>query len=105
MVCAHGRWRSYFTSGSSAAYLFLYSLFYFYTKLDINKWVPMVMYFGYMAIVSISFFCLTGESSALLPSTCQSCPAAGLWHQGSEQRIMRSCPLAAGYRDHTASDK
>ncbi|KAK9802909.1 hypothetical protein WJX73_005351 [Symbiochloris irregularis] len=56
----HWWWRSYFTSGSSAAYLFLYSLFYFYTKLDINKWVPMVMYFGYMAIVSISFFCLTG---------------------------------------------
>ena len=61
----HGRWRSYFTSGSSAAYLFLYSAFYFYTKLDITKWVPMVMYFGYMAIVSISFFCLTGATSSL----------------------------------------
>ena len=32
-----GRWRSYFTSGSSAIYLFLYSAFYFYTKLDITK--------------------------------------------------------------------
>ena len=31
------RWRSYFTSGSSAVYLFLYSAFYFYTKLDITK--------------------------------------------------------------------
>ena len=31
------RWRSYFTSGSSAIYLFLYSAFYFYTKLDITK--------------------------------------------------------------------
>lgn len=31
------RWRSYFTSGSSALYLFLYSAFYFYTKLDITK--------------------------------------------------------------------
>ena len=63
--CFNFRWRSYFTSGSSAAYLFLYSLFYFYTKLDITKWVPMVMYFGYMTIVSISFFCLTGRGFAV----------------------------------------
>ncbi|CAL8469256.1 g8797 [Coccomyxa elongata] len=56
----HWWWRSYFTSGSSALYLFLYSAFYFYTKLDITKLVPMAMYFGYMFIVSYSFFCLTG---------------------------------------------
>ena len=54
------RWRAYFTSGSSAAYLFLYSMFYFWTKLDITRYVPMVMYFGYMAIVSYGFFCMTG---------------------------------------------
>lgn len=54
------RWRAYFTSGSSAAYLFLYSMFYFWTKLDITRYVPMAMYFGYMAIVSYSFFCMTG---------------------------------------------
>jgi len=34
------RWRSFFTSGSSALYLFLYSAFYFYTKLDITKARP-----------------------------------------------------------------
>jgi transmembrane 9 superfamily protein 2/4 len=59
-VCFPYRWRAYFTSGSSAAYLFLYSLFYFYTKLDITKGVPMVMYFSYMFVVSYAFFCLTG---------------------------------------------
>lgn len=37
--CAR-RWRSFFTSGSSAVYLFLYSAFYFYTKLDITKARP-----------------------------------------------------------------
>lgn len=36
-MCVWSRWRSYFTSGSSALYLFLYSAFYFYTKLDITK--------------------------------------------------------------------
>ena len=53
-------WRAYFTSGSSALYLFAYSGFYFYSKLDITKTVPMLMYFGYMLIASIGFFCLTG---------------------------------------------
>ncbi|KAK9825881.1 hypothetical protein WJX81_000620 [Elliptochloris bilobata] len=56
----HWWWRSFFTSGSSALYLFLYSAFYFYTKLDITKVVPAILYFSYMAIVSYSFFCLTG---------------------------------------------
>lgn len=42
----HWWWRAYFTSGSSALYLFAYSLFYFYTKLDITKIVPALMYFG-----------------------------------------------------------
>ena len=60
MWCDVCRWRAYFTSGSSAAYLFLYSMFYFWTKLDITRYVPMVMYFGYMAIVSYGFFCMTG---------------------------------------------
>lgn len=53
-------WRSYFTSGSSALYLLAYSAFYFYSKLDITKTVPMLMYFGYMTIVSYGFFILTG---------------------------------------------
>ena len=44
-------WRAYFTSGASAGYLFAYSAFYFYSKLDITKLVPMLLYFGYMAIV------------------------------------------------------
>jgi len=53
-------WRSYLTSGSSALYLFLYATFYFFTKLEITKFVSAVLYFGYMLIVSYSFFALTG---------------------------------------------
>ena len=56
----HWWWRAYLTSGSSALYLFLYSVFYFYTKLDITKIVPALMYFGYMSITAVSFFALTG---------------------------------------------
>ncbi|CAM0911407.1 unnamed protein product [Alopecurus aequalis] len=53
-------WRSYLTSGSSALYLFLYATFYFFTKLEITKFVSAILYFGYMLIASYSFFALTG---------------------------------------------
>ncbi|KAG5141516.1 hypothetical protein JHK82_017211 [Glycine max] len=53
-------WRSYLTAGSSALYLFLYSIFYFFTKLEISKLVSGILYFGYMIIVSYAFFVLTG---------------------------------------------
>jgi transmembrane 9 superfamily protein 2/4 len=53
-------WRSFFTSGSSALYLFLYSAFYFYTKLEITKFTSGLMYFGYMSVLSYGFFVFTG---------------------------------------------
>ncbi|KAJ1433588.1 Nonaspanin [Sesbania bispinosa] len=53
-------WRSYLTSGSSALYLFLYAVFYFFTKLEITKPVSGVLYFGYMLLLSYAFFVLTG---------------------------------------------
>ncbi|XAR53440.1 hypothetical protein NMG60_11021992 [Bertholletia excelsa] len=53
-------WRAYLTAGSSAIYLFLYSTFYFFTKLEITKLVSGILYFGYMFIVSYAFFVLTG---------------------------------------------
>ncbi|KAK3003040.1 hypothetical protein RJ639_018796 [Escallonia herrerae] len=53
-------WRSYLTAGSSALYLFLYSAYYFFTKLEITKLVSGVLYFGYMVIGSYAFFVLTG---------------------------------------------
>ncbi|XP_076921465.1 transmembrane 9 superfamily member 7-like [Bidens hawaiensis] len=53
-------WRAYLTAGSSALYLFLYSVFYFFMKLNITKFVSSVMYYGYMLIASYAFFVLTG---------------------------------------------
>ncbi|KAG6395728.1 hypothetical protein SASPL_141852 [Salvia splendens] len=53
-------WRAYLTAGSSALYLFLYSAFYFFTKLEITKLVSGILYFGYMLIASYAFFALTG---------------------------------------------
>eukprot|EP00239_Pterosperma_sp_CCMP1384_P006602 CAMPEP_0197846788 /NCGR_PEP_ID=MMETSP1438-20131217/4352_1 /TAXON_ID=1461541 /ORGANISM="Pterosperma sp., Strain CCMP1384" /LENGTH=640 /DNA_ID=CAMNT_0043458551 /DNA_START=225 /DNA_END=2147 /DNA_ORIENTATION=+ len=56
----HWWWRAFLTSGSSAIYLFAYSSFYFFTKLDITMTVSAFMYFGYMFIISLGFFLLTG---------------------------------------------
>ncbi|XP_043706043.1 transmembrane 9 superfamily member 7-like [Telopea speciosissima] len=56
----HWWWRAYLTAGSSALYLFLYSVFYFFTKLEITKLVSGIFYFGYMLLVSYAFFVLTG---------------------------------------------
>jgi transmembrane 9 superfamily protein 2/4 len=56
----HWWWRSYLTAGSSALYLFLYSILYFFTKLEIIKFIPGLLFFGYMFLVSFAFFVLTG---------------------------------------------
>jgi len=56
----HWWWRSYLTSGASAFYLFLYSIFYFFTKLQIERAVSGLLYFGYTLIMALAFFVLTG---------------------------------------------
>mmetsp|Transcript_8922 Transcript_8922/g.20984 ORF Transcript_8922/g.20984 Transcript_8922/m.20984 type:complete len:123 (-) Transcript_8922:12-380(-) len=58
-------WRSFFTSACSAVYVFLYSVYYFVSDLDIERPVSMVLYFGYMLIISVSFFLLTGSIGTL----------------------------------------
>eukprot|EP01062_Namystynia_karyoxenos_P002644 TRINITY_DN10935_c0_g3_i1.p1 TRINITY_DN10935_c0_g3~~TRINITY_DN10935_c0_g3_i1.p1 ORF type:complete len:625 (+),score=269.33 TRINITY_DN10935_c0_g3_i1:94-1968(+) len=63
-LCAedyHWWWRSFFTSGSSGIYVFLYSIFYFFTSaMKMKKFVPILLFFGYMGVISYIFFVLTG---------------------------------------------
>lgn len=54
-------WRSFLASGSSALYVFLYSILYFSSRLQIEKTVSTVLYFGYMFLMSSVFFLLTGS--------------------------------------------
>jgi len=56
----HWWWRSFLTSGSSACYLFFYSIFYFATSLDITNFISGLLFFGYTVIICIVFFMLTG---------------------------------------------
>jgi transmembrane 9 superfamily protein 2/4 len=56
----HWWWRSFFASASSAVYVFAYSILYFSSKLQIDKPVSTILYFGYMSIISVMFGLLTG---------------------------------------------
>jgi len=58
-------WRAWAASAGSGIYVFLYSILYFNQRLQIDKTVSMMLYFGYMFIVSIIFALLTGAIGLL----------------------------------------
>jgi len=53
-------WRSFAVSGGSAVYVAAYSIFYFCTKLEIDEFVPTLLYFSYTTIMVVTFWLLTG---------------------------------------------
>ncbi|XP_068965508.1 transmembrane 9 superfamily member 4 [Bombus flavifrons] len=53
-------WRSFIVSGGSAVYVLAYSIFYFMTKLEITELIPTLLYFGYTALMVLTFWLLTG---------------------------------------------
>jgi transmembrane 9 superfamily protein 2/4 len=53
-------WRSFLTSGSSAAYLLLYAVWYNLTELDMDSFVPLMLYCGYMSMMAVTAFIITG---------------------------------------------
>jgi len=53
-------WRSFFVSGGCAIYVWVYSLFYFFTKLEVDDPVATLLYFGYSTLMALAFFILTG---------------------------------------------
>merc|ERR1719272_243967 len=57
----HWWWRSFMSSGASGVYVFAYAGLYFTTKLQIEKAVSVLLYFGYMFIMSTVFFLATGS--------------------------------------------
>jgi len=53
-------WRSFLSSGSCAGYILLYAVWYNLTELSLSGIVPTFLYFGYMSIISFTFFLITG---------------------------------------------
>mmetsp|Transcript_128304 Transcript_128304/g.256254 ORF Transcript_128304/g.256254 Transcript_128304/m.256254 type:complete len:618 (-) Transcript_128304:142-1995(-) len=54
-------WRSFFASASSAFYVFLYSCLYYCTRTQIGHHVGVLLYFGYMFVISYTFALITGS--------------------------------------------
>jgi len=55
----HWWWRSFGNAGSTAIWVFLYSFVYF-QQLEVNSFTTYVLYFGYMGLVSLGLFLMTG---------------------------------------------
>eukprot|EP00928_Gymnodinium_smaydae_P022077 TRINITY_DN1865_c0_g1_i1.p1 TRINITY_DN1865_c0_g1~~TRINITY_DN1865_c0_g1_i1.p1 ORF type:complete len:625 (-),score=136.40 TRINITY_DN1865_c0_g1_i1:511-2385(-) len=54
-------WTSFLSSGTSGVYVFMYSIMYFNSRLQINRVVSQMLYFGYMGMISLLFCLLTGS--------------------------------------------
>lgn len=62
-LCAedyHWWWRAFLTSGSSALYLFIYCVHYFFTKMTVSGTISTLLYFGYTFLFVFLFFLLAG---------------------------------------------
>ncbi|KAL7747002.1 Transmembrane 9 superfamily member 2 [Sorochytrium milnesiophthora] len=53
-------WRSFLTSGASAFYVFLYSIYYYAFHLHMTSFVSTLLFFGWTTIMCLIFFVLTG---------------------------------------------
>ncbi|EDV25777.1 uncharacterized protein TRIADDRAFT_23833 [Trichoplax adhaerens] len=56
----HWWWRSFLTSGSTAIYLFIYSIHFFISNLSITGGASTFLFFGYTILMTLLFFLLTG---------------------------------------------
>merc|ERR1719409_1205533 len=54
-------WRSFAASASSSFYVFMYSILYYYTRMQIGHYVGALLYFGYMFLISYTFAMITGS--------------------------------------------
>jgi len=61
----HWWWTAFFSSGTAGLYLFLHAFYYYSSSLQIEGYIPTLLYFGYMGVASVMFSLLTGSIGAL----------------------------------------
>ncbi|KAJ9070404.1 Transmembrane 9 super member 2 [Entomophthora muscae] len=61
----HWWWRSFFVAGSTSIYIFLYSILYYFSRLDL-KFTSTIIYFGWSFITSLLSFLITGSIGFIL---------------------------------------
>lgn len=58
-------WKSFFNCASAGLYLFLYSLWFLFSRLDLVGILPVVVYLTYMSIISLCFSLFCGSVGVL----------------------------------------
>lgn len=53
-------WRSFLAPGACSVYIFLYAVWYNLTELEITEFIPLMLYFGYMSVMCLTAFLITG---------------------------------------------
>lgn len=56
------QWRSVYTAGASAGYVFAYGVFFYFSRLRLASYASLITYFGWMTISCVLFFVLTGST-------------------------------------------
>jgi len=59
------QWVSFLSGASTAAYVYLYAIYYFFRKTKMNGFFQVTFYFGYMAMFCFSLALLTGATGFL----------------------------------------
>eukprot|EP00923_Selenidium_pygospionis_P003839 GHVN01006125.1.p1 GENE.GHVN01006125.1~~GHVN01006125.1.p1 ORF type:complete len:349 (-),score=40.69 GHVN01006125.1:235-1281(-) len=54
-------WRSFLTSASCSVYIFVYSIYYWFTRLELTRITSITLYLGYSFVISYTFFVVTGS--------------------------------------------
>lgn len=62
-LCAenyHWWWRAFLTAGSSAAYLFIYAIIFYFRRMEVDGTINLVLYVGYTLLMTVLFWLMTG---------------------------------------------
>jgi transmembrane 9 superfamily protein 2/4 len=59
-------WRAFVTGGGSAFWLLAYGLFYWVSRLSLDSFSSVVLYLGYLFLLVILDFLVTGQLSRLV---------------------------------------
>jgi len=54
------QWTSFLAAGSTSAYVYCYSIYYFFMKTNMQGLLQTIFYFGYMAVFCFGFFLVCG---------------------------------------------
>ncbi|CAH1431161.1 unnamed protein product [Lactuca virosa] len=62
-------WRSFLCGGSTGLYIYVYCIYYYFKRSEMNGFMQISFYFGYMACVCFGIFLVLGSTNSLAYST------------------------------------